>query len=59
MSYMVQNVVLIIYAMAGTKLVRKLVREVFPDVHMLANSSYKGKGVFSGLDLHKVEVIKG
>ena len=44
----------------GSKLVRKLVREVFPDVHLLASSSCMGKGESSaGLDRHKVEVIKG
>ena len=44
----------------GSKLVRKLVREIFPDVHLLASSSCMGKGESSaGLDRHKVEVIKG
>ena len=44
----------------GSKLVRKLVREIFPDVHLLASSSCMGKGETSaGLDRHKVEVIKG
>ena len=47
------------YIDKGTKLVRKLVREVFPDVHVLANSSCKGRGTSGGLDQHKVEVIKG
>ena len=44
----------------GSKLVRKLVREIFPDVNVLANSSCMGKGESAaGLDRHKVEVIKG
>ena len=43
----------------GSKLVRKLVREIFPDVNVLANSSCMGKGESAaGLDRHKVEVIK-
>ena len=47
------------YIDKGTKLVRRLMREVFPDAHMLANSSCLASGRLVGLDEHKVEVIKG
>ncbi|ESO11166.1 hypothetical protein HELRODRAFT_183479 [Helobdella robusta] len=45
----------------GSKLVRRVVREVFPDEHILARSSCLGKrlgGCHVGLDHHKVDTIK-
>lgn len=46
----------------GSKLVRRVVREVFPDEHILARSSCLGRrlgGCHVGLDHHKVDTIKG
>ena len=46
----------------GSKLVRRVVREVFPDEQTLARSSCLGKrmgGCHVGLDHHKVHTIKG
>ena len=50
----------------GSKVVRRLVKDLFPDIHVLANSSCVGKrdgirgaGQGSALDPKKVEAIKG
>jgi len=44
----------------GSKLVRRLVHEIWPDEHVLAMSSCLGQGTSNkGLDQHKVDAIKG
>ena len=46
----------------GSKVVRRLVRDLFPDIHLLASSSCVGKkdnSNVSGLDPKKVDAIKG
>lgn len=46
----------------GSKVVRRLVKDLFPDIHVLANSSCVGKrdgNTGTGLDPRKVEAIKG